>query len=165
MAYRERIKGLFERIATDYFQHTDDENHFCPNGFAELIEKEQSGLYSDALVLEGYDIKYIDRKSGNLMKKRTVGFWILRQVESDRYDVINACMDELEEKGDTVFNRFKAWRDEMHKSIGETQWLNSVFKDFDMNEVEVSEVKCKGDNWYGYFYTIPLTNQVDTSLP
>jgi hypothetical protein len=164
MAYHKDIIKLFKELAELYFGHSETENHFCPNGIGDLQNSEVSNLKNDILVLEGYDYKYIDKKSGNVLKERTVGYWVLRHISDSDYKIINQAKDELELLGDKVLNQFVRWRNEIQRQYTNAMWQAAIFKDFDFEDVEVSEVENLGDCWYGYFFTVKFITPHNTTL-
>lgn len=155
MAFRQEIKQLFEDIAVKFFNHSESENHFVRNGVDEMAETARSNLHSDILIFEGYDFKFSDSDSHNVIKKRSIGFFILKHIpDSEDYNEIDKTMDELERKGDKVLNYFNALKENIQRSRSE--WLNSVFQTFEYDNVDISEVQNMDDNYYGYFYTVTL---------
>lgn len=150
--------SYFEDIARNLIAigHTDSEKHFFRLELDELLVSLGSKINWPCLVLEGYDVRFIDKSGDNVLKNRTGAFVVMDKLKNAQdFDAIHAIYDKCETICDDIIS--KMYFDKKTRR-------HAVVKDFDLEQVEYillnNEVECS----YGIRVSFPITNTHDIAV-
>jgi hypothetical protein len=97
--------AYFEQIAAEHVDigHSVSEKHFFRIELQEILTGLKTKIKYPALILEGYDFKFVDHNSDNLHKQVSCAFDVIDLVrDKGDYDLIHDTWQRMEEIGDEI---------------------------------------------------------------
>ena len=150
--------SYFESIARSLVAigHTDDKKHFYRLEFEDVLTALPAKITWPAMILEGYDIHFIDNRSDNVLKIRTGAFIIMDKVANIQdFDSIHAVYDKCEVICDDIIS--KMYSDKQTRQ-------HKVVKDFDLSKVEIILIANDVEGAYGMRVSFPIVNTHDIEV-
>lgn len=145
----------FEHLATQMTDigHSTSEKHFVKAGMEELLEGNKGPQHYPALILETYEVNWINNQSDNLLKRRLAAFQVLDLINrrSDDYDKEEKVLTDMEKICDNILARMRYDQRQQHHLM----YTFRIQEDIVYQKV--------GGDWYldgalGWRVEIPLVN-------
>lgn len=143
----------FEHIARNHVQirHNDSDKHFFRLELDEIINGLRN-IKGINLSLEGYSLSFLDHKSDNPEKCRTLAFVLTHSVKPGNIDQIHQAWDTLEEIGDEILCRMRE----------DKRDTSSPVRNFDLDSVEATLMSFD-PSLYGIRYMFQINSFFATS--
>lgn len=150
--------SYFEAIARNLIAigHTNEKKHFFRMEFDEVLVALPAKINWPALILESYDISFIDNKGDNILKQRNGAFMILDIVKNQQdFNAIHTAYDKCEVIVDDILSQIML--DKRSRS-------HAVVKDLDLAQVQVIPVANDIEGAYGFRCSFPIINTHDIAV-
>jgi len=150
--------SYFEAISRNLIAigHTSTNKHFFRLEFDEVLTALPSKMNWPCLVLESYDISFIDNRGDNILKQRNGAFIILERVKNSQdFDAIHAAYDKCEVIVDDILSQMML--DKRSRS-------HAVVKDLDLSQVQVIPIANDVDGAFGFRCSFPMINTHDIAV-
>lgn len=150
--------SYFESIARNLIAigHTDTKKHFFRLEFEEVLTALPNQMNWPCMILEGYDVSFIDNKSDNILKVRNGAFVILDKVKNlQDFNAIHAVYDKCEVIVDDIIS--KIMNDKRSRQ-------HAVVKDIDLSQVEIVMIANDVEGAFGFRCSFPIINTHDIAI-
>ncbi len=148
----------FENIAKNHksIRHSQGNKHFFKIELEELMTGLRSSINYPALVIEGYDFRYQDAASDNVLKTRHCAFDILlKPKNTGDFEEIYSLYAEAEAIADDIVNLMsfhKRWR------------THSIVAEIDLNSIEALPINGFVENAVGYRVSFEMQSGHNTDV-